>query len=307
MYHAGDSLDSYAQEGSITRITVDHVTDGYVSLTSESWPGQSPIDVVREAFEKNLDNGVYKFIPETIEGNVPASTRMSADEIVKIPLTMEAALEYESLKQQYPDALIGFEQHGNYEFYGDDAEKAARIIKARILEKEFPGGRTAVTGFPAKHWAAFFRQLSLEGSDNPYPENDYSKTSEVKKSSVKSWIILNWKKVVAGIGTLIVAPLLVSLILWIINTKADIKYINRVIDDTKSQIESIEANINNNKSGDLYAVFATKELLDLKLELIEKDFKSLIPDTANIINRLSEIEEEIVSLQQLMEKNVETE
>ena len=80
-----------------------------------------------------------------------------------------------------------------------------------------------------------------------------------------------------------------------------------MIDDTKSQIESIEENINKNNSGDLYAVFATKELLDLKLELIEKDFKSLIPDTANIINRLSEIEEEIVSLQQLMEKNAETE
>jgi cell division protein FtsL len=179
-----------------------------------------------------------------------------------------------------------------------------RIARSQNERKQYYRG---AKGFGGEETEQKYDKLSLEGSDNPYPENDYSKTSEVKKSSVKSWIILNWKKVVAGIGTLIVAPLLVSLILWIINTKADIKYINRVIDDTKSQIESIEENINNNNSGDLYAVFATKELLDLKLELIEKDFKSLIPDTANIINRLSEIEEEIVSLQQLMEKNAETE
>ncbi len=60
-------------------------------------------------------------------------------------------------------------------------------------------------------------------------------------------------------------------------------------------------------TGDYYTIFVTKELLDLKLELIEKDFKALIPDTEKIINRLTEIEEEIDCLQQLIGKNVEEE
>ncbi len=175
-----------------------------------------------------------------------------------------------------------------------------RVAKTQNERQQYFKG---VKGLGGEETDQKYDKLTLEGSDNPYPENDYSKTSEVKRRSVKSWIILNWKKMLAGVGTLILAPLLVSLVIWIINTKADIMYINRVLDDTKSQMELIEESISSNNAGDYYTIFVTKELLDLKLELIEKDFKALIPNTTDIINRLSSIENEIAILQQLSAHN----
>ena len=32
------------------------------------------------------------------------------------PLPLDAANEYNALKERYPDALVGYEQHGNFEF-----------------------------------------------------------------------------------------------------------------------------------------------------------------------------------------------
>ena len=39
-------------------------------------------------------------------------------------LPLDAATEYNALKEQYPDALVGFEQNGQFEFYADDAQKS---------------------------------------------------------------------------------------------------------------------------------------------------------------------------------------
>ncbi|MCD8195561.1 MAG: hypothetical protein LUE24_00050, partial [Lachnospiraceae bacterium] len=38
------------------------------------------------------------------------------------PLLQDAADEYNSIKERYPNSLVGFEQHGRYEFYGEDAK-----------------------------------------------------------------------------------------------------------------------------------------------------------------------------------------
>ena len=90
---------------------------------------------------------------------------LTAEETVALPLSREAAAEYNDLKAQHPDALIGFEQHGYYEFYGDDAARAGEILNTKTLIKEIPGGQVQVTAFPADRWQSNFRKLWQTGSD----------------------------------------------------------------------------------------------------------------------------------------------
>ena len=165
VYHAGDSIDSQAVDGSIVRIVVDHVTDGYVWFSFPSLPDQPPVNVFKERFEEHLDDGSFRIISEN-ERTAPATqSNDTAAEAFTTPMSMEAAEEYNDLKAKYPNALIGFEQHKNYEFYGDDAEKAAKILNARLLSKEIPGGHISVTGFPVDRWHSGFRQLWRKGID----------------------------------------------------------------------------------------------------------------------------------------------
>ena len=96
---------------------------------------------------------------------VTSDTPQTAEDSVTMPLPNAAAAEYNDLKAQHPDALIGFEQHGYYEFYGDDAARAAEILNTKTLVKEIPGGQVQVTAFPADRWQSNFRKLWQTGSD----------------------------------------------------------------------------------------------------------------------------------------------
>ena len=95
--------------------------------------------------------------PETIEVNEPQQTLQA--------MTAEAANEYNDLKAQYPDALIGFEQNGHYEFYGEDARRAAEILGTKLLDKTIPGGIVPVTGFVSGQWVANAKKLWGKGLD----------------------------------------------------------------------------------------------------------------------------------------------
>ncbi len=165
VYHPGDPIDSTAVDGNVVRIVVDHVTNGYVWFTFPSLPDQAPVNVFRERFEGNLDNGTFKIVSDRQATAAERPLGQTADEIAAMPLSPEAAAEYNGLKARYPNALIGFEQHGFYEFYGEDARTAARILNARTLEKEMPGGHVPVTGFSADRWQSGFRQLWRKGND----------------------------------------------------------------------------------------------------------------------------------------------
>ena len=165
VYHPGDPIDSTAVDGNVVRIVVDHVTDGYVWFTFPSLPDQAPVNVFRERFEGNLDNGTFKIVSDRQATAAERPRGQTADEIAAMPLSPEAAAEYNDLKARYPNALIGFEQHGFYEFYGEDTRTAARILNARTLEKEIPGGHVPVTGFSADRWQSGFRQLWRKGND----------------------------------------------------------------------------------------------------------------------------------------------
>jgi len=76
---------------------------------------------------------------------------------------------------------------------------------------------------------------------------------------------------------------------FIIDLKAEQRYINHVLDELKTKIEKIEQL----GSTDNYTIFVTKENLELKLELIERDLQHMIPDTTKIEQRLNDIENEI--------------
>jgi N12 class adenine-specific DNA methylase/adenine-specific DNA methylase len=74
-------------------------------------------------------------------------------------LPLDAATEYNALKEQHPDALVGFEQNGQFEFYADDAQKVSELLGGKLLEKETALGTVPVTGFPRDQWAHRAKQL----------------------------------------------------------------------------------------------------------------------------------------------------
>ena len=80
------------------------------------------------------------FLPEEQVEQVLAEVRGEQPQQTLQPLTAEATNEYNALKAQYPDALVGFEQHGYYEFYGEDARRASDYSRTSLLEKRYPAG-----------------------------------------------------------------------------------------------------------------------------------------------------------------------
>ena len=74
-------------------------------------------------------------------------------------MPLDAASEYNALKEQHPDALVGFEQNGQFEFYGEDARKVCELVGGKLLEKETALGTVPVTGFPTDQWAYRAKQL----------------------------------------------------------------------------------------------------------------------------------------------------
>ena len=82
-------------------------------------------------------------------------------------LNADSAAEYNALKEQYPDALVGFEQNGQFEFYGEDARKICELTGGKLLERETALGTVLVAGFPREQWAHCAKQL-WECDENIY-------------------------------------------------------------------------------------------------------------------------------------------
>ncbi len=81
------------------------------------------------------------------------------------PLPLDAANEYNALKERYPDALVGYEQYGNFEFYGEDAKRVSELLGTKILEKETVFGKVEVSGFPREQWASQAMRLWKQGKN----------------------------------------------------------------------------------------------------------------------------------------------
>ena len=150
----------------------------YTHATDEDIPIQVNVDLVGYRVERYLgevliDERQYESLEDLTETELEA---LDFSELVSVTdeelehyhskveerpalLPLAAATEYNALKEQHPDALVGFEQNGQFEFYGEDARKVCELVGGKLLEKETALGTVPVTGFPRGQWAYRAKQL----------------------------------------------------------------------------------------------------------------------------------------------------
>ena len=150
----------------------------YTNATDEDIPIQVNVDLVGYRVERYLgevliDERQYESLEDLTETELEA---LDFSELVSVTdeelehyhskaeerpalLPLDAAAEYNALKEQHPDALVGFEQNGQFEFYGEDARKVCELLGGKLLEKETELGTVPVTGFPRGQWAYRAKQL----------------------------------------------------------------------------------------------------------------------------------------------------
>ena len=150
----------------------------YTYATDEEIPIQVNVDLVGYRVERYLgevliDQRQYESLEELTETELEA---LDFSELVSVTdeelehyhskaeerpalLPLAAATEYNTLKEQHPDALVGFEQNGQFEFYGEDARKVCELVGGKLLEKETALGIVPVTGFSRDQWAHRAKQL----------------------------------------------------------------------------------------------------------------------------------------------------
>ena len=150
----------------------------YTHATDEDIPIQVNVDLVGYRVERYLgevliDERQYESLEDLTETELEA---LDFSELVSVTdeelehyhskaderpalLPLNAVTEYNSLKEQHSDALVGFEQNGQFEFYGEDARKVCELLGGKLLEKETALGIVPVTGFPSDQWVYRAKQL----------------------------------------------------------------------------------------------------------------------------------------------------
>ena len=76
----------------------------------------------------------------------------------------DAAAEYNALKKQYPNTLIGFELGGYFLFYDKDAVTVKEVLRSNLLSQENALGKVKVTGFLRGEWVAKSQKLWADGN-----------------------------------------------------------------------------------------------------------------------------------------------
>ncbi len=174
-----EEYDSEPDFSDLTKIGI-----AYTNATDEEIPIQVNVDLVGYRVERYLgevliDERQYESLEELTETELEA---LDFSELVSVTdeelehyhskaeerpalLPLDAAAEYNALKEQYPDALVGFEQNGYYEFYGEDARKVCELLGGKLLEKETALGTVPVTGFPSNQWVYRAKQLWQRGEN----------------------------------------------------------------------------------------------------------------------------------------------
>ena len=175
-------LEEYDSEPDFSDLT--KIGIAYTNATDEEIPIQVNVDLVGYRVERYLgevliDERQYESLEDLTETELEA---LDFSELVSVTdeelehyhskaeerpalLPLDAATEYNALKEQYPDALVGFEQNGYYEFYGEDARKVCELLGGKLLEKETALGTVPVTGFPSNQWVYRAKQLWQRGEN----------------------------------------------------------------------------------------------------------------------------------------------
>ena len=99
---------------------------------------------------------------EEPQKDAPLADEKPSEQMLQ-PMPLDAANEYNALKERYPDALVGYEQYGNFEFYGEDAKRVSELLGSKLLEKETALGKVEVSGFPREQWASQAMKLWKQG------------------------------------------------------------------------------------------------------------------------------------------------
>ena len=168
-----EEYDSEPDFSNLSKIGV-----AYTHATDEDIPIQVNVDLVGYRVERYLgevliDERQYESLEDLTETELEA---LDFSELVSVTdeelehyhskveerpalLPLDAATEYNALKEQHPDALVGFEQNGQFEFYADDAQKVSERLGGKLLEKETALGTVPVIGFPRDQWAYRAKQL----------------------------------------------------------------------------------------------------------------------------------------------------
>ena len=169
-------LEEYDSEPDFSDLS--KVGIAYTHATDEDIPIQVNVDLVGYRVERYLgevliDERQYESLEDLTETELEA---LDFSELVSVTdeelehyhskaeerpalLPLDAATEYNALKEQHPDALVGFEQNGQFEFYADDAQKVSELLGGKLLEKETALGTVPVIGFPRDQWAYRAKQL----------------------------------------------------------------------------------------------------------------------------------------------------
>ena len=156
----------------------------YTNATDEDIPIQINVDLVGYRVERYLgevliDERQYESLEDLTETELEA---LDFSELVSVTdeelehyhskaderpalLPLDAATEYNALKEQHPDALVGFEQGGQFEFYGEDARRVCELLGGKFLEKETALGTVPVVSFPRDQWAYRAKQLWQRGEN----------------------------------------------------------------------------------------------------------------------------------------------
>ena len=135
---------------------LDHDSKG---LTFEHYPDHQKIFLRWNQVEKYIDLMMQadRYLTDKEKSAIELYFELNAD----------SAAEYNALKVQYPDALVGFEQNGQFEFYGEDARKICELTGGKLLERETALGTVTVTCFPREQWVYRAKQL-WECGENIY-------------------------------------------------------------------------------------------------------------------------------------------
>ena len=169
-------LEEYDSEPDFSNLS--KIGIAYTNATDEEIPIQVNVDLVGYRVERYLgdilvDERQYESLEDLTETELEA---LDFSELVSVTdeelehyhskaeerpalLPLDAATEYNALKEQHPDALVGFEQGGQFEFYGEDARKVCELVGGKLLKKETELGTVPVTGFPSDQWAHRAKQL----------------------------------------------------------------------------------------------------------------------------------------------------
>ena len=156
----------------------------YTHATDEDIPIQVNVDLVGYRVERYLgevlvDKRQYESLEDLTETELEA---LDFSELVSVTdeelehyhskaeerpalLPLDATTEYNALKEQHPDAQVGFEQNGQFEFYGEDARKVCELLGGKFLEKETALGTVPVISFPRDQWAYRAKQLWQRGEN----------------------------------------------------------------------------------------------------------------------------------------------